>query len=117
MNISPGKEIDIIIKSSDSETAIFEICQTAELKNFRGDYTIINFPGLKLDPKIHGTRSETVIAVNLKEKIMAIVVKFDAIFVFIFAYKSSTFFLYSSIFFLSVDLFIQENKNSKIHCL
>ena len=43
-----------------------------ELKNFRGDYTIINFPGLKLDPKIHGTRSETVIAVNLKEKIILI---------------------------------------------
>ena len=43
-----------------------------ELKNFKGDYTIINFPGLKLDPEMHGTRSETVIALNLKEKIILI---------------------------------------------
>ena len=43
-----------------------------EIKNFVADYTIINFPSLKLDPEFHGTNSETAIIVNLKEKVILI---------------------------------------------
>ena len=43
-----------------------------ELKNFSSEFTIINFPNLKMDPAHHGTRSETVIAVNLDKKIILI---------------------------------------------
>ena len=45
---------------------------TEEIKNFSSEFTIINFPNLKMDPDHHGTRSETVIAVNLDKKIILI---------------------------------------------
>ena len=43
-----------------------------ELKQFSSEYTIINFPKLKLDPSTYGTNSETVIAINLYKKIILI---------------------------------------------
>src|SRR5690606_2591570 len=43
-----------------------------ELANFVPEYTILNLPGFKADPARHGTRSETVIAVNLTEKLILI---------------------------------------------
>ena len=36
------------------------------------EYTIIDLPTFKADPARHGTRSETVIAVNLEEKLILI---------------------------------------------
>lgn len=44
----------------------------AELKGFAADYTIIDLPSFRADPERHGTRSETVIAVNLTEKLILI---------------------------------------------
>ncbi|MFL6787027.1 MAG: phosphoenolpyruvate carboxykinase, partial [Sphingomicrobium sp.] len=43
-----------------------------ELTNFRPEYTIINLPSFKADPARHGSRSDTVIAVNLTEKMILI---------------------------------------------
>ncbi len=43
-----------------------------ELADFTADYTIISMPGFKADPERHGTRSETVIAVNLTDKLVLI---------------------------------------------
>ena len=43
-----------------------------ELKKFSSQYTIINFPKLKLDPSTYGINSETVIAINLDKKIILI---------------------------------------------
>ena len=43
-----------------------------ELKNYRSEFTIINFPHLKMNPSVHGTNSETVIAINLEKKIILI---------------------------------------------
>ncbi len=43
-----------------------------ELKDFKAEFTIINLPGFKADPARHGTRSETVIAVNMSEKLVLI---------------------------------------------
>ncbi|MBX7534861.1 phosphoenolpyruvate carboxykinase [Qipengyuania sp. GH1] len=43
-----------------------------ELKGFTPEYTIIDLPGFKADPERHGTRSETVIAVNLEEKLILV---------------------------------------------
>jgi len=43
-----------------------------ELRGFEADYTIIDLPSFRADPAIHGTRSETVIAVNLSEKLILI---------------------------------------------
>tara|TARA_Y200000002_G_scaffold304653_1_gene260296 strand:+ start:93 stop:1673 length:1581 start_codon:yes stop_codon:yes gene_type:complete len=43
-----------------------------ELKDYKSEFTIINFPNLKMDPEIHGTNSETVIAINLEKKIILI---------------------------------------------
>ncbi len=43
-----------------------------EVDSFIADFTIINFPNLKMDPKFHGTNSETAIIVNLKEKVILI---------------------------------------------
>jgi phosphoenolpyruvate carboxykinase (ATP) len=45
---------------------------TDELANFEPEYTIINLPSFKANPARHGCRSETVIAVNLTEKIILI---------------------------------------------
>ena len=44
----------------------------AELEGFTPEYTIIDLPTFKADPERHGTRSETVIAVNLEEKLILI---------------------------------------------
>jgi phosphoenolpyruvate carboxykinase (ATP) len=43
-----------------------------ELPSFRPDFTIIDLPSFVADPARHGTRSETVIAVNLSEKLILI---------------------------------------------
>ena len=43
-----------------------------ELQGFTPEYTIIDLPSFKADPARHGTRSETVIAVNLEEKLILI---------------------------------------------
>ena len=43
-----------------------------ELTGFAPEYTIIDLPSFRADPERHGTRSETVIAVNLSEKLILI---------------------------------------------
>ena len=43
-----------------------------ELGGFDPEYTIIDLPSFRADPERHGTRSETVIAVNLAEKLILI---------------------------------------------
>ena len=43
-----------------------------ELRSFIADYTIIDLPSFRADPARHGTRSETVIAVNFTEKLVLI---------------------------------------------
>ncbi len=43
-----------------------------ELDGFEPEYTIIDLPGFRADPERHGTRSETVVAVNLSEKLILI---------------------------------------------
>ena len=43
-----------------------------ELKGLSPDYTIIDLPSFRADPKRHGCRSETVIAVNFTEKLILI---------------------------------------------
>ncbi len=43
-----------------------------ELAEFAPEYTIIDLPSFRADPARHGTRSETVIAVNLTEKLILI---------------------------------------------
>jgi len=42
------------------------------LSGFQPEYTIIDLPSFRADPAKHGTRSETVIAVNLTEKLILI---------------------------------------------
>ncbi|MXO95078.1 phosphoenolpyruvate carboxykinase [Erythrobacter aquimaris] len=44
----------------------------AELEGFVPEYTIVDLPSFKADPERHGCRSETVIAVNLEEKLILI---------------------------------------------
>ncbi|WP_417318808.1 phosphoenolpyruvate carboxykinase [Erythrobacter aureus] len=44
----------------------------AELDGFVPEYTIIDLPTFRADPERHGCRSETVIAVNLSEKLILI---------------------------------------------
>lgn len=44
----------------------------SELDGFAPEYTIIDLPSFQADPERHGTRSETVIAVNLSEKLILI---------------------------------------------
>ncbi|MEP4783186.1 MAG: phosphoenolpyruvate carboxykinase (ATP), partial [Erythrobacter sp.] len=46
--------------------------EAAELADFAPEYTIIDLPSFKADPARHGTNSETVIAVNLTEKLILI---------------------------------------------
>ncbi len=43
-----------------------------ELAGFEPEYTIIDLPSFQADPARHGTRSETVIAVNLTERLILI---------------------------------------------
>ncbi|HEY6814756.1 MAG TPA: phosphoenolpyruvate carboxykinase (ATP), partial [Croceibacterium sp.] len=44
----------------------------AELESFAPEYTIIDLPSFRADPARHGSRTETVIAVNLSEKLILI---------------------------------------------
>ncbi|MDQ2878299.1 MAG: phosphoenolpyruvate carboxykinase [Pseudomonadota bacterium] len=46
--------------------------EESALKGFVADYTIIDLPSFQADPARHGTRTETVIAVNLTEKLILI---------------------------------------------
>ncbi len=43
-----------------------------QLSSFEPEYTIIDLPSFRADPKRHGCRSETVIAVNFTEKLILI---------------------------------------------
>ncbi|GAA4643292.1 phosphoenolpyruvate carboxykinase [Pontixanthobacter gangjinensis] len=43
-----------------------------ELADFTPEYTIIDLPSFRADPERHGCRSETVVAVNLTEKLILI---------------------------------------------
>ena len=43
-----------------------------ELDGFDPEYTIIDLPSFRADPQRHGTRSETVVAVNFAEKLVLI---------------------------------------------
>ncbi len=43
-----------------------------ELHGFEPEYTIIDLPSFQADPERHGTRSETVVAVNFAEKLILI---------------------------------------------
>ncbi|MEP1231395.1 MAG: phosphoenolpyruvate carboxykinase [Litorimonas sp.] len=44
----------------------------SELDSFAPEFTIINLPSFRADPKRHGTNSETVIAVNMSERVVLI---------------------------------------------
>jgi phosphoenolpyruvate carboxykinase (ATP) len=46
--------------------------EVADLQEFVPEFTIIDLPSFRADPARHGTRSETVIAVNLSEKLILI---------------------------------------------
>jgi phosphoenolpyruvate carboxykinase (ATP) len=46
--------------------------EEGELAGFAPEYTIIDLPSFRADPERHGCRSETVIAVNLTEKMILI---------------------------------------------
>ena len=46
--------------------------QVVELEGFVPEYTIIDLPSFRADPARHGSRSETVIAVNFAEKLILI---------------------------------------------
>ncbi|WP_174284752.1 phosphoenolpyruvate carboxykinase [Sphingomonas bacterium] len=43
-----------------------------DLRDFAADYTIIDLPSFRADPARHGSRTETVIAVNFTEKLILI---------------------------------------------
>ena len=43
-----------------------------ELTGFAAEYTIVDLPSFRADPAKHGTRSETVIAVNFTEKLIPV---------------------------------------------
>ena len=43
-----------------------------ELRGFDAEYTIIDLPSFRADPARHGTRSETVVAVNMTDKLILI---------------------------------------------
>ena len=44
----------------------------SEIQEFKSEFTIVNFPNLKIDPAKHCTNSETVIAINFDKKIILI---------------------------------------------
>ena len=46
--------------------------EAGELAGFEPEFTIIDLPSFRADPARHGTRSETVIAVNLSERMILI---------------------------------------------
>ena len=43
-----------------------------DLQNYKPEYTIINCPSFRANPAKHGVRTETVIAVNMKDKVVLI---------------------------------------------
>ena len=43
-----------------------------QIANFEPEYTIIDLPSFRADPEHHGTRTETIIAVNFAEKLILI---------------------------------------------
>ena len=43
-----------------------------DLAGFAGQFTVISMPGFRADPARHGTRSQTVIAVNITERLVLI---------------------------------------------
>jgi phosphoenolpyruvate carboxykinase (ATP) len=51
---------------------LLRIPSADELKTFAAEFTIINLPSFQADPERHGTRSETVIAVNMSQKLVLI---------------------------------------------
>ncbi|MEO0466502.1 MAG: phosphoenolpyruvate carboxykinase [Pseudomonadota bacterium] len=51
---------------------LLRIPTAAEYDGFESEFTIINLPSFKADPARHGTRSETVIAVNLAKRMVLI---------------------------------------------
>ena len=46
--------------------------EISKLENFVSDFTIINIPSFQAIPKKHGCRTETVIAINIEEKLVLI---------------------------------------------
>jgi phosphoenolpyruvate carboxykinase (ATP) len=46
--------------------------EAEDLAGFEPEFTIIDLPSFRADPSRHGTRSETVVAVNLSEKLILI---------------------------------------------
>jgi phosphoenolpyruvate carboxykinase (ATP) len=46
--------------------------EESELAGFEPEFTIVDLPSFRADPARHGTRSETVIAVNMTEKLILI---------------------------------------------
>ncbi len=46
--------------------------ERADLDTFIADFTIINLPSFKADPKRHGCRTDTVIAINFDKKIVLV---------------------------------------------
>ena len=46
--------------------------EAAELPGFAPDFTVVNCPSFKADPKRHGVRSQTVIACNFAERLVLI---------------------------------------------
>ncbi|MCA8902121.1 MAG: phosphoenolpyruvate carboxykinase (ATP), partial [Hyphomonas sp.] len=51
---------------------LLRIPNAKEYEAFKTEFTIINCPSFKADPKRHGTRSETVIAVNFAKRMVLI---------------------------------------------
>lgn len=44
----------------------------AQLEGFDPQFTVVNFPGFRADPQIHGTRSETVIACDFTRRMVLV---------------------------------------------
>jgi len=51
---------------------LLRIPSADDLKDFKAEFTIINLPSFRADPARHGTVSETVIAVNMSERLVLI---------------------------------------------
>ncbi len=51
---------------------LLRIPATEDLQGFMAEFTIISLPGFRADPARHGTRSETVIAVNMSQRLVLI---------------------------------------------
>ncbi|MEC9368546.1 MAG: phosphoenolpyruvate carboxykinase [Pseudomonadota bacterium] len=51
---------------------LLRVPNATELKSFAPEFTVVNLPSFRADPKRHGTRSETVIACNFTRKLVLI---------------------------------------------